>query len=291
MEFAEKKDLIGYLRDKLIDESSLYTRHVDIDRVDTLAIRWGNDDVYSEKHRFDLIKFINGGQCDKLKILDMAAGCGSFLIQGLKQGYDIEGVEPEEWKLSLIKGKCSVNSYDRTWINRIKKGVGEQLPYKDDHFDVFDSWQTFEHVQDPKKCLEELYRVLKFDGCGIVRAPSYMSFYEGHYQIFWFPMMSEILAKWYLRLRRRPLGGLNTFTPINTRTIEKLAEGAGFEVVNIKRKQIYDAAKRKLNFLHGSIGIFGLPFIYLVWDILQGVKNFGRVEATINLLLIKGKNK
>ena len=51
-------------------------------------------------------------------------------------------------------------AYDTTDV----RGVGEQLPFKDDSFDVVFSLAVLEHVKDPFKCAKEIIRVLKPGG-------------------------------------------------------------------------------------------------------------------------------
>lgn len=266
------------------ESTSAYPQEV----FEQLQVRWGDDSVYSEKHRFDLLESMIDGLKNK-KILDMAAGCGSFVLQGLRNGYNTFGVEPEDWKQELIDLKFKENNYPNEWRERIVKGVGEKLPFEDESFDVFDSWQTIEHVSNERDCIFELYRVLKKGGKGILRGPDYLSFYEGHYRMFWLPLMGKSkFSKWYVtKLMKRPWAGIDTFHPVNPFRLKRHIRDAGFKVVDIKRHQIYRAIERRLPF---TKNVMFLPFkwlVYLMWDFYKGIKNFGKSEATISLLLIK----
>lgn len=171
------------LKQKIDDEIKLYYNELELypeAKYEKLLTRWSDDSVYSEKHRFDLLKeFIP--DIKTRKTLDMAAGCGSFVIQGFLNGYNTFGVEPEMWKHMVVDIKFEENNYPAEWRSRIKQGVGEQLPFDDESFDAFDSWQTIEHVASERDCINELYRVLRKGGKGILRGPDYLSFYEGHY--------------------------------------------------------------------------------------------------------------
>ncbi|MDY0217233.1 MAG: class I SAM-dependent methyltransferase [Bacteroidales bacterium] len=282
----------AYLKEKLSDEVLLFERRVsDLDKktFDTILMRWSDDSKNMEEHRYVLINILIP-QAKKLKILDMAAGCGSFVLQGLLNGYDTYGVEPEDWKHELIDIKFKENNYTEEWRRRLIQGVGEDLPFDDNYFDIFDSWQTIEHVQNQEKCIQEFYRVLKPGGMGILRGPNYFSFYEGHYRMFWFPMLNpkSKFAKWYTtKVRKRPVGGLDTFVTVNPRKIKKYARNTGFKVVNIKRKQIFDASIRRLPILKYKIFYPSLLFIYLLWDIYKALGNFGIGQRTISYLLIK----
>ncbi len=281
-----------FLKIKLEEEVLLYEKKLeDLDKevFDSILKRWSEDSHFLEEHRFVLINILIPDAKNK-KILDMAAGCGSFVVQGVQNGYDTYGVEPEEWKHELIDLKFRDYNYNPEWRKRIVKGVGEDLPYEDESFDVFDSWQTIEHVQDQEKCIHELYRVLKKGGCGILRGPNYFCFNEGHYRMLWFPMLNpkSKFAEWYVgKIRRRPLEGLDTFVTVSPRKIRKYAKDAGFEIVNIKRKQIYDAAIRRMPFLKYQIFKPVLWGIYQMWNFFRVVKRFGLGQRTISYLLIK----
>lgn len=281
-----------FLKEKLIEEVLLYYNNInDLDSktFEAILTRWSDDSKMLENHRYDLINRLIP-KAKELKILDMAAGCGSFVIQGLINGYDTYGIEPEEWKQNLIDIKFKENNYPKEWRNRIKKAVGENIPFEDETFDLFDSWQTIEHVCDEEKCLSELYRILKKGGCGILRGPDYICFNEGHYRIFWFPLLNpnSKFAKWYVgKIRKRPLGGLSTFHPVNPFKIRKYAKNLGFEIIDIKRKQIYDAAKRRMPILNKKIFLPILFFIYEFWDLFKFLKKGGIGQATISYLLIK----
>lgn len=256
-------------------------------RVDTIIERWSSDEHFSEAHRFEKILKYSPNAKGK-KVLDMSSGCGSFVIQGLKNGWDVHGIEPEDWKQKLIDLKFEENEYPQEWRSRIHQGIGEKLPFEAESFDVFDSWQTFEHVQNVSSCLNELYRVLKPNGIGIIHCPSYSTFFEGHYLMFWFPMLGEsALSRFYLRIRKRPLAGLKTFVPINHKILISNAKKAGFEVQDIHKMEIYNAAKRKMPLLNKKIGIILLPIIFALWKLKKGIQNFGKQEKQIHLLLSK----
>lgn len=280
----------AFLKEKIEAETLLYYRSInDVDRetIDQIINRWSDDTLFSEKNRITEL----GQHFSDLKekrILDMSAGCGSFVIQGLIQGYKTYGVEPEAWKQELIDLKFQENAYDKSWRSHIKTGIGEDLPYEENFFDVFNSWQTFEHVQDVQLCLNELFRVTKDTGGGIIHCPSYSTFFEGHYRLFWFPMMGDsFFSRTYLKLRKRPLEGLKTFVPINERILKKAASKAGFKVVNVKKEVLYNAAKRKLPILKTSIGKVFLPIIYVLWSIKMSLGRIGKHERSIHLKLTK----
>jgi ubiquinone/menaquinone biosynthesis C-methylase UbiE len=279
-----------FLEGKINEEILLYyktDKKVERSRVDSIVTRWSDDSLFSEKRRFDdLLHYLPS--CNQKRVLDMSSGCGSFVIQGLLNKWNVFGVEPEQWKQDLIDLKFKENNYAQEWRSHILQGIGEDLPFEDNSFGSFNSWQTFEHVQDVSKCLTELYRVLEADGKGIIHCPSYMTFFEGHYRLFWFPMMGNSgFAKAYLKLRGRPAAGLRTFVPIKRSSLTRKAINAGFKVENVTKKELYSAAKRKFSFLDGPVGKLGLPLLYRGWAMMKALKRFGRNEKSIHLLLTK----
>jgi ubiquinone/menaquinone biosynthesis C-methylase UbiE len=279
-----------FLSEKIDEELGLYYKDLKQSNPEIRQMiieRWSNDALNSENSRYqELNKYIQ--DLGNKKILDMSSGCGSFVIQGLLKGHNVHGIEPEDWKQALIDLKFKENSYPSEWRSNIRQGIGEKLPFENESFDVFNSWQTFEHVQSVQACLNELNRVLKPGGKGIIHCPSYMTFYEGHYRMFWLPMLgNSSLGKFYVKLMRRPIGGLSTFVPITKSMLVKQAKKAGFTITDIPKNEIYDAAKRRFPRLIKSIGFFALPILYNTWALKQAITRFGRVERTIHVMLTK----
>lgn len=283
-----------FLRKKLEKEVLLYERKItdlDPDVFETILKRWSDDSLLLESQRFDLINRIIPNPKDK-KILDVAAGCGSFVIQGLFQGYNTYGIEPEAWKQELIDIKFKENDYPAEWRERLVKGIGEELPFKDETFDVINSWQTIEHVQDLEKCIVEMYRVLKPGGKAIIQGPDYICFHEGHYRMFWFPLLdpNSSFAKFYVgKIRRRPLGGLKTFVPVNPFKLRSYCRKAGFKIINTKKTIIRKACERRMPVLKYKPLSFLIHLIYYGWDFYFLLKKWGIGQRTINYLLIKEK--
>ena len=82
------------------------------------------------------------------RVLDMAAGCGTFMLYGLRQGYDVTGVEPEGWKREYFARKLKLSSLPMDHAHRMIGAFGESLPFADETFDLVTTFQTLEHVRD-----------------------------------------------------------------------------------------------------------------------------------------------
>lgn len=142
------------------------------------------------------------------RILDIAAGCGTFMLHGLNRGYDVVGIEPEAWKREYYARKIELSGYARAHVGRMIAAVGETLPFADQSFDLVTTFQTLEHVADVERCIVEMLRVLRPGGVLYLRAPDYNCFFEPHYRLPFLPKMNRRCAERYLRWLGRPLAGL-----------------------------------------------------------------------------------
>src|SRR2546422_7687989 len=131
-------------------------------------------------------------------VLEVGSGLGNVLIEfGLRKVRAV-GIEPgEEWS-QIVDERLRLHGCDSCTILR---AYGESLPFNDESFDFVISMQVLEHVTDPVRTIEEMYRVLRPGGICVTIAPNYFSFFETHYRVLWFPGMPRRLGAWYLKLR------------------------------------------------------------------------------------------
>lgn len=89
-------------------------------------------------------------------LLEIGCGNGFFLHEALEQGYiDVRGVEP------------SVDAVNRAnpWIRpRIVCDIMHAGLFESNQFDVISMFQVLDHIPDPKKLLDECFRVLRPGG-------------------------------------------------------------------------------------------------------------------------------
>jgi ubiquinone/menaquinone biosynthesis C-methylase UbiE len=102
------------------------------------------------------------------KVFDVGCGCGDYLVSLARQGNECYGIDP------LIK--VSLNSAQRKAKEEdvdihLCCGVGENIPFKDEAFDVILSISTLQHVANQIKYLLEVRRVLKMHGYLLVSVP------------------------------------------------------------------------------------------------------------------------
>ena len=92
----------------------------------------------------------------KNRLLEIGCGNGFFFLEAKKQGYqDVWGVEPS---LDAIR-KAS-----KQVKNNIKNAMFAKKLFKKNSFDVICFFQTFDHISNPNKFLEDCYHLLKPGG-------------------------------------------------------------------------------------------------------------------------------
>lgn len=214
------------LKENIRRESAEYFGLDDSDWLEEVTGNWFNDEKnYDGRWRVIAKRAANVG-----KVLDMAAGCGTFVLNGLLNQRDVHGIEPEEWKRLHFKNKILVSGYPGGWLQRIVCAKGESLPFPDRHFDLVTTYQTLEHVQDVNKCLREMLRVLKDGGILYLRAPDYDSWFEPHYRLPFLPRMNKALAARYLRLLGRPVKGLTVLQWTTEKGLVALLNSSGYRL-------------------------------------------------------------
>jgi len=219
------------------------------------------------------------------KILDMATGCGTFLFYGLLNGFDVEGVEPEKWKLEFLKKKIIEKNYPLDWEKKIFPSFGENLPFDDEYFDVCSTYQTLEHVSNVQECLVEMLRVTKKGGGLHIICPDYRSTFEGHYRISWLPLFPRPLAKIYLRLRGKNPNYLDTINYVTEKRIRiilnKIATEKNYniKIINVKKQNYLSHPKVK----NSSF----LPYLYLVFASKIYLSKLCRSEVQTNMIVLK----
>ena len=229
------------------------------------------------------------------KVLDMAAGCGTFVLFGLQNGYEVWGIEPQEWKREYYKRKILASAYPSKYLYHLVGSVGESLPFVSNCFDLVTSYQTLEHVDDIELCLREMLRVLQPGGFLHLRAPDYNCLFEPHYRIPFLPKMNRKLASFYLRLLGRPTLGLKSLNWTTEKEVVQLLMKSNYSVT-VKRARAFYFERRKERINRILPGLLCKPFIISSLNHLcefkadlRNVGRIGREERVIDLWVKKAQ--
>lgn len=104
------------------------------------------------------------------RILDAGCGIGMFMEKFSEFSNDVYGFEPDPRKVEIAKKK----------FRNVAVSGAEKLPYKDNFFDIIWFHEVLEHVDDDRKSVRELVRVLKPGGKLIIFTPNRLWPFETH---------------------------------------------------------------------------------------------------------------
>lgn len=166
-------------------------------------------------------------------ILEVGAGWGEIAVELAIKGAVVIGIEPDEEKIEISRLLAKIKEQDVKFV----KGVGEELPYPDNHFEFVVCSTVLEHVDKPKKVLSEMIRVLKEDGVLYLNTPNYLIPYERHYKTFYPAMFPKPLVKFYLRMIDRPTQFIDHIKYITQRFVSKELKKYPVRTRNIWREK------------------------------------------------------
>lgn len=156
---------------------------------------------------------VNRHASRKGKLLEAGFGNATFLKLAQEEGWEVYGAE-----LSEVHVK---HATEELKLPNIGLGTVEELGYPNDSFEVVVGFNFIEHVPDPKRTLEDFWRILKPSGLLVLMCPNLSGIFH--------LLMPEILSdNDPLKISWVPPHHLSYF---NKTSLEKLIESAGFEVI------------------------------------------------------------
>lgn len=102
------------------------------------------------------------------KYLDVGCAYGYAMEVADNRGFDVYGIDPSDYAVSQAKKKFP----KRAWVTYLS-----DMKFADNSFDVISLFDVFEHLQDPKKDLQKLKKVLKKDGLLVIATGDTSSFW------------------------------------------------------------------------------------------------------------------
>ncbi len=164
-------------------------------------------------------------------LLDLGCGCGASIAY-LNRNYGIRGIGIDPSEQLLERARESYPS------GQFIMGIGESLPFDPESFDGVLAECTLSLMDDVKLTMQEVYRVLKKDGCFIItdvyaRRPSYITGLE----------------------KSRPKSCFRGLHDIDD--LKSLAKNTGFEILYFEDcSNVLKELMVKIIFSYGSMGVF-----------------------------------
>ena len=171
---------------------------------------------------------------DSVRILDIGAAQGLFLIACAQKGYDVIGVEPNAGARDVAQTLAAEHGVNVQLVD----GVAEKLPLPDESVDVVHAKSVIEHVDDADQAFREAYRVLRPGGVFWFNTASSMSPLQEEIRGFpafgWYPdPLKRRVMDWAIAHKPELIGhttrpAYHWFTPWKAR---RMLKNAGFSAV------------------------------------------------------------
>lgn len=203
--------------------------------------------------RIALIRDVGAG----MKIADIGAAQGLFLIACARRGLDAIGIEPWDQARDTATALASEFGVAVT----IVEGVMERIPLENDSVDIVHANSVVEHVDDVTAAFAEAYRILKPGGIFWFSAASSMCPRQGEIRGFpafgWYPdPLKRRIMDW--AKEKRPALIAHTTKPaynwFTVRKARRMLREAGFATV-------YDRWELRLPSEGGPRYRFALSFL------------------------------
>jgi SAM-dependent methyltransferase len=104
------------------------------------------------------------------QILDAGCGSGATLVELTRWG-SVSGIDLNEDAADVARSR---GAFD------VRTGKLEELPWKDDTFDLVTCLDVIEHTADDVIALRELHRVVKAGGWSLITVPAYQALWSRH---------------------------------------------------------------------------------------------------------------
>ena len=121
------------------------------------------------------LKLINGFADQDLTLLDVGCGTGDFLSIAQKNGWKVNGIEPN------LKARKIANKKTNDSVFNIEHLLQFQL----EQFKVITLWHVLEHLPQLDDHFEIFNRLLKSDGTLVIAVPNFKSYDANYYKSFW----------------------------------------------------------------------------------------------------------
>jgi ubiquinone/menaquinone biosynthesis C-methylase UbiE len=206
--------------------------------------RWRERRVHQERYQAERLGMLEeaAGPLGKLELLDLGAGMGGFAVAAALGGAAVTACEYNPDYCRIIELRAARHGLRLPVFN----AAGEALPFPGAAFDAVTAWDVLEHVQDPRRVLEELARVLRPGGHALITAINRRAWVDPHYHIAGLNWLPRPLAELIIAARGRSKSGaafrdmqrLSAMHYFHYPELLRICERIGFRVRDVRESEL-----------------------------------------------------
>jgi len=236
-------------------------------------VRWRERRLNQEQYQGERVAMLAGaaGQLAGLRLLDLGAGMGGFAVAAALGGAQVTACEYNPAYCRIIELRAARHGLRLPVFN----AAGEHLPFPDAAFDAATAWDVLEHVQDPRRVLGELARVLRPGGHALITAINRRAWVDPHYHIRGLNWLPRPVAELLIAARGRSKAGaafrdmqrLSEMHYFHYPELLRICAALGFRVRDMREQQLRagqfvsrKASRRALRSGLRTVGLEGVAY-------------------------------
>lgn len=187
-------------------------------------------------------------------ILDLGASVGGLSL-GLCAHYPdatVYALEPEDEAFQTLAAMQQSAEMQQL---KIFHGAGEALPLPDNSIDLIVCHTVLEHVRDPEKVLQEMYRVLRPGGMVHLELPNYIWPVEPHLHTVFIPFAGKGVMKFLGRLqglKDSEVKFMDHLQLVTKPQLEAMLRRTGFRFHNLVADKIFAQENKSGHHIHSG---------------------------------------
>ncbi len=164
------------------------------------------------------------------RLLDI--GCSTGILSHHYAGYfgEVVGVDIDDGAVAWARENRASGNLD------YRVGDSMELPFREAGFDVVTCTHIYEHVPDPQRMVDEIFRVLKPGGLCYFAAENRLRWWDGHYDLPLLTVLPAPLAHLFVRVMGR--GERRYETHFTLRGLRQMVKR--FEIIDYTRTVVSD---------------------------------------------------
>ncbi len=200
-----------------------YTGKTDYTYVDE-RVNFKHSAYVWDKRIKTLLKYLKTDKNQAMRFLDIGCSFGGFLKRAQNSGFKTYGIDISDYSTAYAR--------DELGLKNVVCGEFSAGMYEENFFDIVTMVEVIEHVKNPKKIIDGIYKVLKPGGIALIQTANmdgrqakkagkdYHYFLPGH--LFYFS--KKTLCKY---LKDSGFSGYKVFHGVDFGLIPKLKKSAG----------------------------------------------------------------